>query len=191
MKNAPFRDLLPQYIPISQLGHRPPRLSFGFPIRDGFDAFRQVALKKKLARPKVVKKSDYYTIGPLVLGHLNKLCDLPPGKDLCYNMIHSKEGDVIIELKTNYKEQVPDHKMVEAIVAIKELFELPDDAEPKWYLENDIDLRGSNEFLFPSESLVVVLHNSRDKRSDDHRAAVHIFKWVPIQPPRLLSLSSF
>jgi len=34
---------------------------------------------------------------------------------------------------------------------IKDVFQLPDSAKPKWYLENDIDLKEPDEYLLPSK----------------------------------------
>lgn len=53
--------------------------------------------------------------------------------------------------------------MIKAIRVIKELFGLPDDAEPKWYVECDISEYGERNFPLPSESLVTVLHNDGQK----------------------------
>ena len=65
--------------------------------------------------------------------------------------IYSLEGSLVLELGTNYKKGVLKNKRAEAIETIKRLSKLPDDAKPKWYLENDIDLRGEGEFLSESK----------------------------------------
>jgi len=39
-----------------------------------------------------------------------------------------------------------------AIRVIKEGFQLPNNAKPKWYLENDIDLKVPDDYLLPSKS---------------------------------------
>ena len=49
-----------------------------------------------------------------------------------------------------YVRRVPKEKIDNAMRVIKEVLRLPDDAKPKWYLENDIDLKEPDEDLFPS-----------------------------------------
>jgi len=161
MINNAFEDLLPQYIPVPQLSHYPPRLSFGFAIPNDFHAFRRVALKKKLRPRKVLLKvDDFISLQILVLDYLNKECDLPPKRGIRCNWILSKEALVVLELETNYEELMPPEKISEAIKIIKSVFGLPHDARPKWYLEDDVDLRDPHGFLFKGESLVSVFHKS-------------------------------
>ena len=164
ISNAPFKDLLPQYMPVQQLGHYPPRLSFGFAIHNECSAFRQVALEKKLGRRKVIMKMrSFYQLQALVLDHLNKECDLPPEDGIRVNWICSKDACLVLELETNYEEVIPTEKMIKAIKVIKRVFGFPRGARPKWYLEDDIDLRDPDEFLYERKSPVSVLHNSRTK----------------------------
>jgi hypothetical protein len=164
LKNAPFEELPQQYMPIPRLGHRPPRLSFGFAIPDEYEAFVQVAVREKLGRRKALMAlRSFRTVGKLVIDHLNKLCGLPPGKGLAYDGIHMKGTGLVLELETNYKQRVPKCRTADVCRVIKEHFRLPDDAKPKWYLENDIDLRDPDEFLYPGERLVTALHISGAK----------------------------
>jgi len=90
----------------------------------------------------------------LVLGHLNELCGLPPKEGMRARWIHSREGIAVIELETNYDWWIPEEKLEEAVTVIKEHFNLPGDAKPKWYLENDIDQKEPDEYLLPSKSHV-------------------------------------
>jgi hypothetical protein len=152
LKNAPFEELPQQYMPIPRLGHRPPRLSFGFAIPDEYEAFVQVAVREKLGRRKALMAlRSFCEVGELVIDHLNKLCGLPPGKGLAYDGIYMKGTCLVLELETNYKQRVPKCRTADVCRVIKEHFKLPDDAKPKWYLENDIDLRDPDEFLYPGE----------------------------------------
>lgn len=57
----------------------------------------------------------------------------------------------MLELETNYGRRVPKEKVDNVIRVIKDVFQLPDDAKPKWYLENDIDLKEPDEYLLPSK----------------------------------------
>lgn len=152
INNSPFDDLPIQYIPIPDLGHRPPTLSFGFAIPGGFDVFRQAALKNKLKTRKVLMKSkDFSMVRTLVLDYLNQQCGLPPVRSLGYDTVYSKEGDLVLVLKTNYGRNVPKRKVPDVTRIIKELFELPNDAKPKWYIkEYEITQCDPDEFILPS-----------------------------------------
>jgi len=83
---------------------------------------------------------------------LNERCGLPPKEGIVCGDIHSKQAALALELKTNYRHRVPEERIDDAIRGIKEVFHLPDDAKPKWYLEVDIDLKEPDEYLFPSKS---------------------------------------
>lgn len=60
----------------------------------------------------------------------------------------------MIELESNYDWWIPEEKLDDAIGVIREHFNLPSDAEPKWYLENDVDLKEWDEYPLPIESTV-------------------------------------
>jgi len=173
--NAPFEDLLPQYMPLQKLGHFPPRLSFGFAIPDEHDTLLRAALEQKLERRKVLMKMEgFHPLQVLVLAHLNKECDLPPKGGIRVNGIYSEEACFVLELETNYEKLMPTEKMVKAIKVIKRVFKLPRGARPKWYLEDDIDLRDPVEFLFKRKSPVSVLHNSGTKCLTSLCRSVHV-----------------
>ena len=150
LKNEPFEKLPVLYRPVERRGHHPPRLSFA--IRQEFVEFRRVAVKEGLATAEDIDRAMYSTgLAKLVLGHLNKLCGLPPKEGMNIGWIHSREGIVSIKLETNYNWWIPEEKLEEAISVIKEHFNLPSDAKPKWYLENDVDLNEPDEYLLPSK----------------------------------------
>ena len=88
----------------------------------------------------------------LVIPFLNERCGLSPGDGIVCGYIHSKQAALALELQTNYRGRVPGEKMDDAIRVIKEVFHLPDDAKPKWYLEVDIDLKEPDEYLIPGKS---------------------------------------
>ena len=58
----------------------------------------------------------------------------------------------MLEMQTNYRGRVPRKKADNVVRVIKEIFHLPDDIKPKWYLEGDIDLKDPEEYLLPSKS---------------------------------------
>jgi len=64
--------------------------------------------------------------------------------------IHSREGIVVIELETNYNWWIPEQKLDEVVSVIKEHFNLPKNTKPRWYLENDIDLKPPDQYLLVS-----------------------------------------
>ena len=106
--NAPFRDPLPQYMPIPRIGHHPPRLSFGFAIPNEFSTFRRVAIEQHLERRKaLMKMKSFYPMQVMVLDHLNKECDLPLRRGIRCNGIHSMGARLVLELETNYEELMP------------------------------------------------------------------------------------
>ena len=113
--NAPFKDLLPPYVPVWELCHHPPRPSFRLAILEEFYAFRLVALVKDLERRKVhMSAKDIFPAQGLVLDYLIKLCDPPHKDDVQCNGIYSKEACLALELKqaTRRAEQVPTDKVV-------------------------------------------------------------------------------
>ena len=141
------------YRPVQKLEHYPPRLSFGFAIPKVLTQFRRVALENNLGDPeKLNATKNFYTLRTLVTPYLNELCGLSPEEGIVCEHIHSLQGALVLELKTNYLRRVPKEKMGDAVRIIKEVFRLPDDAKPKWYLEFDIDLKEPDEYLLPSKS---------------------------------------
>ena len=152
LKNEPFEKLPLPYRPVQHRGHHPPRLSLGFAIRKELTEFRRVALKEGLGSAREINHlMSFSRLAKLVLGHLNKLCGLPPDKGMNAQWIHSREGIAVIELESNYDWWIPEEKLEEAISVIKEHFNLSDDAKPRWYLENDVDLNEPDEYLLPSK----------------------------------------
>ena len=155
LKNEPFEKLPVAYRPVQRRGHYPPRLSLGFAIRKEVAEFRRVALKEELADAWEINHTMcFFELTALVLGHLNKLCGLPPKQGMTSKWIHSREGIAVIELESNYDWWIPEEKLDDAIGVIREHFNLPSDAKPRWYLENDVDLKEPDEYLLPSESYI-------------------------------------
>jgi hypothetical protein len=182
LKNEPFAKLPVPYRAVPKRGHHPPRLSLGFTIRKELAEFRRVALKEGLASARDIDYTmSFFELADLVLGHLNKLCGLPPKKGMVSRWIHSREGIVVIELETNYDWWIPEEKLEEAIDVIKEHFNLPKDAKPKWYLENDIDLKEPDEYLLPSKS--PVFHGSAAKALTAFPILVSVFNWTKCEHP--------
>ena len=155
LKNEPFDKLPLPYRPVEQHGHHPPRLSLGFAIRKELAEFRRVALKEGLTGTMDISRTMHFSgLAKLVLGHLNELCGLPPEDGMTIGWIHSREGAIVIELETNYNWWIPEEKLDDAIEVIKEHFNLPSDAKPKWYLEDDVDLKEPDEYQLPGKPLV-------------------------------------
>ena len=127
----------------------------GFAIRKAFAEFRRVALKDGLADPRNIAHSIRFSnLANLVLCHLNRICSLLPGEGMTTQWIHSREGIVVIELETNYNRWIPEQKLDEVVSVIKEHFNLPKDAKPGWYLENDIDQKPPDQYFLPSKPSV-------------------------------------
>ena len=78
-------------------------------------------------------------------------------------------------MQTNYEGRVPREKADNVVPVIKEVFHLPDDTKPKWYLEGDIDLKEPAEYLLPGRSL---FHTTiRRKGSNKSPTLVSRSKW--------------
>ena len=153
LRNEPFEKLPLSYRPVKKFDHHPPRLSFGFAIPEEFAQFRQVALENRLGDPEELSTPDvFFRLRILVIRYLNERCGLLPEEGIVCWRVHSLEAALVLELGSNYLERVPKEKLDVAIRVIKEVFHLPDDAKPKWYLEGDIDLKDPDEYLLPSES---------------------------------------
>ena len=178
LKNEPFEKLPLPYRPVQHRGHHPPRLSLGFAIRKELTEFRRVALKEGLASAREINHMmSFSRLAKLVLGHLNGLCGLPPNKGMTTQWIHSREGIAVIELESNYNWWIPEDKLEEAVNVIKEYFNLPSDAKPRWYLENDVDLNEPDEYLLPSKSMVP-FDNGRNFRPF---SSVSVFNWTEVE----------
>ena len=153
LRNEPFEKLPLTYTPIPQRDHYPPTLSFGFAIPKEFTQFLRVALENNLGDPEEVNTTNsFFRLQTLVMPYLNRRCGLPPEEGITCGYVHSKQAALVLELTTNYVWRIPKEKVDDAIRGIKEVFQLPDDAKPKWYLEGDIDLKEPDEYLLPSES---------------------------------------
>ena len=153
MGNEPFEKLPIQYKPIQKLDHYPPRMSFGLAVPEGeLSQFRRVALENNLGDPEKLSTTKvFFTLRSLVIPYLNELCGLSPEEGIVCAHVHSLQAAIVLELKTNYRRRVPKEKRDDAIRVIKEVFHLPDDAKPKWYLELDMDLKEPDEYTLPSE----------------------------------------
>jgi hypothetical protein len=153
LRNEPFEELPPPYRPLKHLNYCPPRLSFGLGIPDEFTQFHRIALENNLGDPEKVKTAKCFsTVETLVIPYLNERCGLSPEEGIACGDVHSRQVLLVLELGTNYKRRVPQEKADNVIRVIKEVFQLPEDAKPKWYLEVDIDLKEPGEYLLLSKS---------------------------------------
>jgi len=138
-KHEPFDRLPPAYFPYPERDHRPPKLFFGFPIMRDCGDFRRIALEQNLAPPEECRSSsNILSIMGSVVRHINDMCGLERGHCVTVTGVLSRKANVILELKSNYRQLVPEGKMDGVIRVLKEL--LPG-TEPQWYLEADIDLK--------------------------------------------------
>ena len=152
IKNEPFEKLHLSYKPVQKLDHYPPRLSFGFAIPEELAQFRQAAIENNLGDPEELRTTkSLFRLQTLVMSFINGRCGLSPEEDVDCSHVYSLEAALVLELKSNYRQRVPKKKMNEAIRVIKEVFQLPDDAKPKWYLEGDMDLKDPDGYLLPSK----------------------------------------
>ena len=152
LRNEPFEKLPLSYRPVQKRDHHPPRLSFGFGIPKEILQFRRVALENHLGDPEEVSTTkNFFMLRNLVVPFLNERCGLSVKEGIVCGHIHSKQAALALELKTNYRRRVPEEKKHDVIRIIREVFHLPDDAKPKWYLEVDIDLKEPDEYLLPSK----------------------------------------
>jgi hypothetical protein len=69
-----------------------------------------------------------------------------------YEHIHSKQANRLLEVAMDYRTQIPEDKFDDVLRSIREVFSLPDDAHPKWYLEIGIVGKAPDEYRLPSES---------------------------------------
>ena len=118
-----------------------------------FDKFRQAALKYNLGDPEELSNTeDTALLRMVVTSHLNERCGLPPEKSVVYQHIYSKEGDLVLEMATNYRMRIPEERLDDVLRVIREVFSLPDDAQPKWYLESGIFRKDPDQYRLPSET---------------------------------------
>jgi len=153
LRNEPFEKLPLSYTPIPQRDHYPPTLSFGFAIPKEGTQFIRVIVENNLGDPEKLRAiNSFVPLQNLVMPYLNERCGLPPEDGITCGYVHSRHATLVLELTTNYVWRIPKEKLDDAIRGIKEVFQLPDDAKPKWYLEGDIDLKEPDEYLLPSTS---------------------------------------
>jgi hypothetical protein len=153
LRNEPFEVLPLPYRPVEHLDHYPPRLSFGFGIPKESVQFRRVALENNLGDPEEISTTKHFaTLRTLVIPYLNERCGLSPEEGIVCGHVYSRKVALVLELQTNYRGCVPQEKADNVSRVIKEVFHLPEDAKPKWYLENDIDLKEPDEYLLPGKS---------------------------------------
>ena len=157
LENEPFEKLLVPHRPLPKANHYPPTLRLGFAIPDPFTKFRRAALNNNLGDPEVVNADDsFFLLRRLVTSHINERCGLPPGKDVACQLIDSKEADLVFEVATNYRMRIPGDKLDDVLRCIREVLLLPEDAQPKWYLEPGVDEKAPDEYRMSSESSVLV-----------------------------------
>jgi hypothetical protein len=151
-KNEPFEKLPAPYEPIPKLDHCPPTLRFGFGISEPFVEFRRVALENHLGESEeFLKPYAFYELLTRVEALLNNLCGLESPRVIYCEYIYSKEAQVVLEISTNYALGIPGNKVDEALRTIKEVFSLPGDTKPKWYLDVGIDEKAQDGYLLPSK----------------------------------------
>ncbi|KAF9783454.1 hypothetical protein BJ322DRAFT_1070939, partial [Thelephora terrestris] len=170
LENEPFKKLPVPYQPIPKLDHCPPTLRFGFAFPEPFVEFRRVALENNLGEPEeFLKPNTFYKLRTRVVALLNNLCGFEPPLVIYCEYIHSKEADVMLEISTNYALGIPEDKVDVALRTIKELFSLPDDTKPKWYLELGIFEKARDEYLLPMSAFI---WSRCDQDSEDSRISL-------------------
>ena len=156
LENEPFEKLLAPHIPILKVNHCPPTLRLGFAIPDPHHQFRRAVLKNNLGDPEEFSADDGFSLlRRLVTSHINERCDLPPEKDVAWQLIDSKEADLVFEIATNYRTRIPRDKLDDVLCSMREVLSLPDDAQPKWYLEPGVDEKAPDEYRMPSGSSIL------------------------------------
>ena len=136
-KHEPFKELPIAYNPSQDHDHYPPTLIFGFPISRDLREFRQIALTNGLVSPEErVDALMLMKMRLLALDYLNEQCGLKPGRKISGTGVSSLRTNYVLELKTNYRQRIPQDEMGDVIRVLKE--HLPG-TEPQWYLEADID----------------------------------------------------
>ena len=158
LENEPFIKLPVPYRPLPKVNHYPPILSFGFAIPNHAAEFHRVALKHNLASPEKLSINSPL-LRTLVTSHLNERCGLPPGENILYGHIDSKESNLVLEIATNYATRVPGDKLDHVLRSIREVFSLPDDAQPKWYLDSGIREKDPDEYHLPRESSIQAVND--------------------------------
>ena len=112
--------------------HYPPTLIFGFPISRDLREFRRIALAEGLVSAEECEgPRSFIKIRLLVLRHLNKQRGLKPGADIFGTGVNSLSTNLVLELKTNYQQLVPEDKVDEVMRVLRKY--LPK-TEPRWYL---------------------------------------------------------
>jgi len=131
-----------------------------------------VALENNLGDPEELRAAkNFFEFQTLVMPFLNERCGLAGGEAMVCGHVHSLETALVLEMQTNYRGRVPREKADNVVRVIKEVFHLPDDTKPKWYLEGDIDLKDPDEYLLPCRS---PLSTTARERSDDRHAPVSL-----------------
>ena len=152
LENEPFEKLPLAYQPNFQKNHRPPIFRLGFAIPDHLAEFRRVALAHKLGDPENFSTSaSGFLLRMLVVTHINERCGLQPEGGVVCEYIRSKESNLLLEVATSYNMRISVEKLEEVLGCIREVFSLPVDAPPKWYLEILFG-RDPDEYRLPSES---------------------------------------
>ena len=124
----------------------------GFAIPNHVPEFRRAALKYELGDPEKLNAPDSeFLLRKLVMVHLNGRCGLQPGKDVICEYIRSRESNLVLEVATSYDMQIPGDKFEDVLRCIREVFSLPEDAPPKWYLWTNFK-QNPDAYCLPSES---------------------------------------
>jgi hypothetical protein len=120
-EHEPFKELPEAHVPFPEHNHHPPTLIFGFPILRDLREFRRIALAEGFFSSKKCEDARaFQTTWLLVLRHLNKQCGLKPGGDIYGTGVSSLSTNFVLELKTNYRQLVPEDKVDEVIRILKE-----------------------------------------------------------------------
>ena len=83
LKNEPFDKLHLPYRLVQQYGRHPSRLCLSFTIREEYVGFHRVALKEGLTGTMDISRMIHVSgLAEWVLGHLDKLCGLPPEESM-------------------------------------------------------------------------------------------------------------
>ena len=171
-KHEPFKVLPRAYIPSPGYNHHPPTLIFGFPISRDFKEFRRIALSEGLMSAEEIEASQtIIKLRSLVMKHINEKCGLKPGGRISDSGVSSLSTSFVLELKTNYKQRIPEDKMDEVMRVLKNY--LPE-TEPQWYLEHDIDLMhirpSPSGFLVTDDAKADHVYQYLCLRGRNHRA---------------------
>ena len=157
LENEPFEKLLGPHRPLPKANHYPPILRFGFAISEPYKQFHRAVLKNNLGDQEQLRPGDrFLLLRRLATAYVNERCGLPPEKGVVCQLVRSKQAVLVFEIATNYRTRIPEDELDDVLRVIREVLSLPDDAQPKWYLEPCITDKAPDEYRMPSESSISV-----------------------------------